>query len=162
VKMLPPQQDAPGYRLRSVRGGVLLQPVDRGGDVTPAWRTVTRWKPSADELSTLRLAWQCVRYVPSNALVLAMPGATVGIAGGLPSQVDAVRLAIQKAGHRARGAVLASGSLFAYPDAVELANAAGVSSIVQPGGSVRDASVIEAADRAGIAMLFTGMQHLLP
>jgi len=93
--------------------------------------------------------------------VLAVPGATVGIGGGLPSRVDAARLAIQKAGARSAGAVLASDAFFPFPDVVELAAQAGVAAVVQPGGSIRDASVIEAADSAGIAMIFTGVRHFL-
>jgi phosphoribosylaminoimidazolecarboxamide formyltransferase/IMP cyclohydrolase len=100
-----------------------------------------------------------VQFVPSNAIVIAVPGTTVGIGGGLPSRLDAVHLAVEKAGPRAQKAVLASDAFFPFPDGVEAAAAAGVSAIVQPGGSVRDAEVIAAADKAGVAMVFTGVRH---
>ncbi|HQE16880.1 MAG TPA: bifunctional phosphoribosylaminoimidazolecarboxamide formyltransferase/IMP cyclohydrolase, partial [Aggregatilineales bacterium] len=100
-----------------------------------------------------------VRHVKSNAIVLAQGTATVGIGGGLPSRVDAVELAVKKAGARARGAVLASDAFFPFPDGPEAAAAAGVTAIVQPGGSVRDDAVIAAADALGLAMCFTGVRH---
>jgi phosphoribosylaminoimidazolecarboxamide formyltransferase/IMP cyclohydrolase len=100
-----------------------------------------------------------VRHVTSNAIVLANGSATVGIGGGQPNRVDAVRIAIERAGHRAAGSALASDAYFPFADNIEVAAAAGINAIIQPGGSVRDAEVIEAADRAGIAMLFTGTRH---
>ncbi len=160
VRMLPPGQ-ARAWQMRTIRGGFLAQTVDQGDPPEMTWRTVTRWKPSPEEMQTLRFAWKCVRFVPSNAIVLAGPGATVGIGGGLPSRVDAVQLAIAKAGAKARGAVLASDAFFPFPDAIELAAAAGITAVVQPGGSIRDATVIAAADQAGMAMVFTGVRHFL-
>jgi phosphoribosylaminoimidazolecarboxamide formyltransferase/IMP cyclohydrolase len=100
-----------------------------------------------------------VAHVKSNAILLAQGEAAVGIGGGLPSRVDAVRLAVAKAEERARGAVLASDAFFPFPDGVEAAAAAGVTAVVQPGGAVRDQLVIEAADRLGLAMCFTGVRH---
>ncbi|GAB4527229.1 MAG: bifunctional phosphoribosylaminoimidazolecarboxamide formyltransferase/IMP cyclohydrolase [Anaerolineae bacterium] len=158
VKMLPEAAPRP-WQMRSIRGGFLLQTIDPGDPPEATWRTVTRWKPTAEEMETLRFAWRCVQFVPSNAIVVAVPGATVGVGGGLPSRVDATRLAIEKAGPRARGAVLASDAFFPFPDAVELAAQAGIAAIVQPGGSIRDAEVIAAADEAGIAMVFSGARH---
>ncbi len=158
VKMLPEAQ--PGHwQMRTIRGGFLAQTIDQGDPPEMTWRTVSNWKPTLEEIDTLRFAWKCVQYTPSNAIVLAVPGATVGIGGGLPSRVDAARLAIEKAGSRARGAVLASDAFFPFPDAVEIAVSAGITAIVQPGGSVRDAAVIAAADEAGIAMVFSGVRH---
>ncbi len=160
LRMLPAARPE-AWSLRRIRGGYLAQTIDCGDPQEATWRAVTRRKPSPAEMLTLQFAWRCVQFVPSNAIVLAVPGATVGIGGGLPSRVDAARLAIQKAGARSAGAVLASDAFFPFPDVVELAAQAGVAAVVQPGGSIRDASVIEAADSAGIAMIFTGVRHFL-
>jgi phosphoribosylaminoimidazolecarboxamide formyltransferase / IMP cyclohydrolase len=104
-------------------------------------------------------AWRAVRHVRSNAIVLAKSLATVGIGGGQPSRIDAVKLAAGKAGWHAQGAVLASDAFFPFPDGIEAAAQAGVTAIIQPGGSVNDDAVIEAADTAGLAMVFTGKRH---
>lgn len=158
VRMLP-DPFARTWQMRTIRGGFLAQSIDRGDPPEAAWRTVTRWKPTAEEMETLHFAWKCVQFIPSNAILLATPGTTIGVGGGLPSRVDATRLAIEKAGQRARGAVLASDAFFPFADAIQLAVQAGVTAIVQPGGSIRDAEVIAAADEAGIAMVFTGARH---
>ncbi len=147
----------PGYRFRSVRGGVLAQTDDQSVD--DDWKVVSQRQPTAEELEALRFAWQAVKHVKSNAIVLAKDSATVGIGGGLPSRVDAVKLAATKAGDQAGGAVLASDAYFPFPDGPEAAAEAGVCAIVQPGGSVRDELVIAAADRLGIVMCFTGVRH---
>jgi phosphoribosylaminoimidazolecarboxamide formyltransferase/IMP cyclohydrolase len=142
---------------RGIRGGVLAQERDPGDQAE--WQVVTRRTPREDEMTALRFAWQAVTHVKSNAILLAQGQAAVGIGGGLPSRVDAVRLAIAKAGARARNAVMASDAFFPFPDGVELAATAGVTAMVQPGGSVRDQQVIESADRLGLAMCFTGVRH---
>jgi phosphoribosylaminoimidazolecarboxamide formyltransferase/IMP cyclohydrolase len=110
-------------------------------------------------MQALRFAWRAVAHVKSNAILLAQGEAAVGIGGGLPSRVDAVRLAAAKAGERAQGAVMASDAFFPFPDGVEVAAEAGVTAVVQPGGSVRDDQVIQAADQLGLAMCFTGVRH---
>ena len=144
--------------LRSILGGILAQHSDIR--VPPLkWETVTQREPTESENGALQFAWQVVRHVPSNAIVLARPGTTVGIGGGLPSRVDAVALACTKAEARAHGAVLASDAFFPFADGLETAAQAGVSAVVQPGGSIRDAEVIKAADQANIAMVFTGRRH---
>ncbi|MDH7485073.1 MAG: bifunctional phosphoribosylaminoimidazolecarboxamide formyltransferase/IMP cyclohydrolase [Anaerolineae bacterium] len=148
---------APEWELRSVRQGILLQEPDTPGD--EEWRVVSARQPTAGERESLAFAWRVVRHVRSNAIVLARGQATVGIGAGQMSRVDAVRLAVLKAGERARGAVLASDAFFPFPDGVEEAARAGVTAVVQPGGSVRDEEVIAAADAAGLAMLFTGRRH---
>ena len=145
--------------LRSVAAGLLVQSVDRGDPPEAEWGVVTQRKPTDGELAAMRFAWQSCRHVKSNAIVLARDTATVGIGGGLPSRVDAVKLAVTKAGERARGAVMASDAFFPFPDGVEVAAEAGVTAVVQPGGSVRDEVVIAAADRLGLAMVFTGSRH---
>jgi phosphoribosylaminoimidazolecarboxamide formyltransferase/IMP cyclohydrolase len=147
------------WALRSVAGGILVQSIDRGDPSDSEWRVVTRRQPTDDELAALRFAWRACRHVKSNAIVLARGMATVGIGGGLPSRVDAVKLAVAKAGERAREAVMASDAFFPFPDGVEVAAEAGVTAVVQPGGSVRDEAVLAAADGLGLAMIFTGTRH---
>jgi len=147
------------WAVRSVVGGMLVQSVDRGDPPGVEWRVVTERQPTEGELATLRFAWQACRHIKSNAIVLARDSATVGIGGGLPSRVDAVKLAVTKSGERARGAVMASDAFFPFPDGVEVAAEAGVTAVVQPGGSVRDEAVVAAADRLGLAMVFTSARH---
>jgi phosphoribosylaminoimidazolecarboxamide formyltransferase/IMP cyclohydrolase len=145
-----------------VLGGVLIQERDGGDPVDADWKVVSKRAPTDDEADTLRFAWVAVQHVKSNAIVLAHQGATVGIGGGLPSRVDAVKLAVEKAGKQSRGAVLASDAFFPFPDAVEAAAEAGVTAIIQPGGALRDQTVIDAADEAGLAMVLTGVRHFRP
>lgn len=145
------------WEMRSVRGGLLVQSPDPGDQAE--WQVVTRRAPDERELIALRFAWRACQHVKSNAIVLAQGTVTVGIGGGLSSRVDAVKLAVTKAGERAQGAALASDAFFPFPDGVEEAGRAGVTAVVQPGGSVRDAEVIAAADRLGLAMCFTGVRH---
>lgn len=123
------------------------------------FKTVTKRPPSPHEVEALQFAWKAVQHVKSNAIVLAGGTATVGVGGGLPSRVDAVKLAVSKAGERASGSVLASDGFFPFADGIEVAAAAGVTAIIQPGGSIRDSEVIEAANKANIAMIFTGVRH---
>ncbi|MDQ7793592.1 MAG: bifunctional phosphoribosylaminoimidazolecarboxamide formyltransferase/IMP cyclohydrolase [bacterium] len=149
----------PRLELRPVSGGLLVQEADLAA-VTPAsWRTVTARGPSDRELADLVFAWRVVRAVRSNAIVLARDGVTAGIGGGQTSRIGAARIAIAAAGERSRGSVLASDAFFPFPDVVEAAAAAGVTAIVHPGGSLRDGESIAAADRLGLAMLFTGTRH---
>jgi len=144
---------------RSVLGGWLIQEQDRTTRDESSLRVVTKRQPTEEERRDLAFAWRCAKPVKSNAIVLAKDEATVGIGQGQPSRVRAVRLAIQNAGPRNRGAVLASDGFFPFPDSVELAAQAGVTAIIQPGGSVKDREVIASADQAGLAMLFTGIRH---
>ncbi len=122
-------------------------------------RVVTKRAPTDQERADLLFAWKAAKHVKSNGVVLAHGGATVGIGQGQPSRVGSVRLAIQKAGERARQAVAASDGFFPFPDGVQLLAEAGVTAVVEPGGSIRDADVIAAADTAGLAMLFSGIRH---
>ena len=143
--------------VRAIRGGFVAQERDRGDEA--GWKVVTKRAPTEAEMEALRFAWQAVAHVKSNAILLAQGEAAVGIGGGLPSRVDAVRLAVAKAGERVQSAVMASDAFFPFPDGVEVAAEAGVTAVVQPGGSVRDQQVIEVADRLGLAMCFTGVRH---
>src|ERR1044071_1876939 len=119
----------------------------------------TDCRPSEEQWGDLLFAWRVCKHVRSNAIVIARDLATVGIGGGDVSRVDAVRIAVEKAGGRNQGAVLASDAFFPFDDGPRTAVAAGVKAIIQPGGSKRDDEVIAAADEAGIAMIFTGRRH---
>lgn len=160
---------APGFETRSTLGGFLRQEIDHGDPADAAWRVVTKRAPSGAELAALRFAWRACTSARSNAIVLAAPlpaadngaagFATVGIGSGQPNRVDSTRIAVTRAGERARGSVLASDAFFPFPDSVDAAAAAGITAIVQPGGSMRDADSLAAADAAGIAMVVTGVRH---
>ena len=159
---LPP--DHRGRTLKHVSGGLLWQDRDvtASGEVESA-RVVTKRAPSDGERAALAFAWRVCKHVKSNAIVLARgDGAgprTVGVGAGQMSRVVSVEVAAKKAGELARGAVLASDAFFPFADGLELAVAAGVTAVAQPGGSVRDEEVIAAADEAGVAMVFTGARH---
>jgi len=120
---------------------------------------VTRRPPSEAEGRALLFAWSVAKHVKSNAIVLTTERATVGVGAGQMSRVDAVKLAIAKGGSATRGTVLASDAFFPFRDGVDAAAAAGVTAIIQPGGSMRDAEVVAAADEHGMAMVFTGIRH---
>lgn len=156
---LPDIKIEPSYELRSINRGILQQSVDRGDPGETGWRVVSRRRPTPEEWRGLRFAWRACQHVKSNAIVFAQGEATVGIGGGQPNRVDCVRIAAERAGDKANGAVMASDAFFPFPDSVEEATKAGISAIVAPGGSKRDADSIAAADAAGIAMLFTGVRH---
>lgn len=144
---------------RSILEGVLVQQRDLGDPETTVWEVVTKRHPTNDEVAALKFAWHCVQHVKSNAIVLAKSNTTIGIGGGLSSRVDAANLAVAKAGTEARGAVMASDAFFPFADGIEAGVKAGITAIIQPGGSIRDQEVIEAADNAEIAMVFTKTRH---
>ena len=144
---------------RRVSGGMLVQTRDAIEEEPAAWKPATRRTPTAAELADLAFAWKAAKHVKSNAIVLAKDRALVGMGAGQPSRVTSVHLALRAAGERAAGSVLASDALFPFADGVELAAEGGVTAIAQPGGSIRDDEVVEAANKAGVAMLFTGTRH---
>ena len=145
--------------VRPIAGGILVQAADDIAENPADWRTVTRREPSAAEGQDLAFAWKAAKQIKSNAIVFARDRALVGMGAGQPNRVVSVHLSQRIAGGKARGAVLASDAFFPFADNIELAAEAGIAAIVQPGGSVRDAEVIAAADRAGLAMVFTGVRH---
>jgi len=147
------------YDVRSVPGGFLVQDWDRAGFERTSTRTVTQRTPSEAEWEQLGYAWTAVKHVKSNAIVIFKGGAAVGVGAGQMSRVEAVQLAVQRAGDRARDAVMASDAFFPFPDGLELAAHAGVTAVIQPGGSLKDAEVVAAADAAGLAMVMTGRRH---
>jgi phosphoribosylaminoimidazolecarboxamide formyltransferase / IMP cyclohydrolase len=145
--------------LRPVTGGLLAQTPDVRGVDESTWRTVTKREPTPVERSGLGFAWIAAKHTKSNAIVLAQGTATVGVGAGQMNRVDSVYIAVRRAGERARGSVLGSDAFFPFADGLEAAAEAGVTAIIQPGGSVRDEDVIAAADRWGLAMVFTGERH---
>jgi phosphoribosylaminoimidazolecarboxamide formyltransferase/IMP cyclohydrolase len=145
--------------MHNIIGGILIQARDAVGVVEAEWKVVSQRQPTAQELADLKFAWLACKHVKSNAITLAKNGATVGIGGGQVDRVGAARIAIEKAGERAKGAVAASDAFFPFPDGPELLLKAGVTAIVQPGGSQRDQLTIDAVNNAGAAMIFTGRRH---
>lgn len=156
VRADPFDPDVPRWEAKSALGRVLVQEADRRQLAPGEFRAVTAQTASPEERCALDFAWRVVRHAKSNAIVLAQGSRTVGIGSGQPTRVKAVELAVEVAGPRARGAVLASDAFFPFADGVEVAGRAGVRAILQPGGSLRDADVIAAAERHRMAMHFTG------
>ncbi|MGX7827508.1 bifunctional phosphoribosylaminoimidazolecarboxamide formyltransferase/IMP cyclohydrolase [Actinokineospora sp. 24-640] len=156
----PPRRG--GVELRPVSGGLLLQSTDTiaaEGDDPAKWTLATGAPLDDAALADLAFAWRACRAVKSNAILLAADGATVGVGMGQVNRVDAARLAVARAGERAVGAMAASDAFFPFPDGLEVLLEAGIRAVVQPGGSVRDAEVIAAAEQAGATMYLTGTRH---
>ncbi len=144
---------------KRVSGGMLVQTPDESVSDEANFKPVTERHPTLEELTDLIFAWRCVRHVTSNAIVLAKGLATVGVGPGQLSRVVAVEVAVRKAGENARLGVMASDAYFPFPDGIEVAARAGVTAIIQPGGSLRDQMMIDTANRYRMAMLFTGRRH---
>jgi len=142
---------------------LLLQDADTGrinaAALDPGLKIVTWRPPTAEELRSLLFAWRVCKHVKSNAIVYARDGQTLGVGAGQMSRVDAARFGTMKAILPLKGCVAASDAFFPFPDGLEAVAAAGATAVIQPGGSVRDEEVIAAADRLGMAMVFTGMRH---
>jgi phosphoribosylaminoimidazolecarboxamide formyltransferase/IMP cyclohydrolase len=148
-----------GVNVRSVDGGVLVQTNDEIDEPLDDFVVATDRVPTAEEWTSLLLAWQTVAATWSNAIVLAHGDVVVGVGGGQPNRVDAARIAINRAGEKSRGSVAASDAFFPFRDTVDELARAGVTAIIQPGGSVRDDESVQAANEHGIAMVVTGMRH---
>ena len=168
ILRLPPGGHPEPIEMRAISGGVLIQQVDRvdavldgeGGDDPSSWTLAAGAPADPKTLADLAFAWTAVRSVKSNAILLASDGASVGVGMGQVNRVDSCRLAVERAGaERAAGAVAASDAFFPFPDGLEILAAAGVRAVVQPGGSIRDDAVVEASEKAGITMYFTGTRH---
>jgi len=164
IRLLRCPAPLPGTRRewRQVSGGMLVQEadlLDAPGDDPAGWTLATGQAADAPTLRDLRFAWRAVRAVKSNAILLAAGGATVGVGMGQVNRVDAARLAVSRAGDRARGAVAASDAFFPFPDGLQVLLDAGVRAVVQPGGSVRDPEVVAAAAAAGATVYLTGTRH---
>ncbi|RMF05672.1 bifunctional phosphoribosylaminoimidazolecarboxamide formyltransferase/IMP cyclohydrolase PurH [Candidatus Woesearchaeota archaeon] len=147
-----------GLNLKKVVGGLLVQTRGCPRVSERNLKCVTRKKPTQKQIEDMLFAWKVNKHVKSNSIVFAKNLATVGIGAGQMSRVDAVRIAAEKAGKKAAGSVMASDAFFPFPDGIEVAAEAGVKAVIQPGGSIRDAEVIEAADRLGMTMVFTGVR----
>ena len=152
---------APQIEVRTISGGALVQTPDASADDPSAWKIVSARRPTSREQADLEFAWQACRYVRSNAIVIAKDRFIAGMGAGQPNRVNSVEIAARAAGDQAVGAALASDAFFPFPDGVERAAEAGVTAIVQPGGSIRDDDVTAAADRLGLAMAHTGVRHFL-
>ena len=154
--------DRDQFEWKRIYGGVLLQGPDSALEDLAAAEVVTQSRPTPEQLRALEFAWRVVKHVKSNAVVFGAEGRTLAVGGGCTSRVDAVHVAAAKAartGVSLEGSVLASDAFFPFPDGLETAVEAGARAVIQPGGSNRDEQVIEAADRLGISMVFTGVRH---
>lgn len=149
----------PPLDIRPIRGGMLVQDPDTQDDDQLVWKVVTERQPTASEQADLEYAWSAARLVKSNAIVLANDSAVIGLGAGQPNRLESVAIAIRKAGDRAQGTALASDAFFPFPDGIEIAAAAGVTAIIQPGGGMRDKTVIRRADELGLTMILTGTRH---
>jgi len=157
-----PAGEAPAVEWRQIGGGLLMQTTDLAaepGDRASGWQLVAGAAAGPDILADLEFAWRACRSVKSNAILLASGGASVGVGMGQVNRVDAARLAVTRAGDRAEGSVAASDAFFPFADGLQVLTDAGVVAIAEPGGSVRDAEVIDAAEKAGVSLYFTGVRH---
>jgi len=147
------------YESRAVEGGMLVQTSDAVTEDPATFTVPTKRQPTPEELEQLLFAWKVAKTVKSNAILLAKDFASVGVGAGQMSRVDSAKIAVEKAGEKAVGAVAASDAFMPFPDSLEVCAAAGVTAVIQPGGSVRDAECIAKADELGVAMVFTGRRH---
>jgi phosphoribosylaminoimidazolecarboxamide formyltransferase/IMP cyclohydrolase len=148
-----------GYEMKKVSGGLLLQTRDRHAITAKDLKVVTKRKPTPDEIKALLFAWKVCKHVKSNAIVFALKDRTLGVGAGQMSRVDSAKIAVMKAQKPLKGTVVASDAFFPFRDGLDAAAAAGATAVIQPGGSVRDAELIAAADEHGMAMVFTGVRH---
>lgn len=147
--------------VRKVRGGTLVQDLDVRQITSKDLKTVTKRSPSATQMTDLLCAWEIVKMVKSNAIVVVKDGVLIGKGGGQTSRVEAMKLALDQAGTKAQGAVIASDAFFPFPDSIELAGVHGIAAIIQPGGSIKDDIVVDKADEMGLGMVFTGIRSFL-
>jgi len=147
------------YESRAVEGGMLVQTSDAVSEAPATFTVPTKRQPTPEELEQLLFAWKVVKSVKSNAILLAKDFASVGVGAGQMSRVDSAKIAVEKAGEKAVGAVAASDAFMPFPDSLEVCVAGGVTAVIQPGGSMRDAECIAKADELGVAMVFTGHRH---
>jgi phosphoribosylaminoimidazolecarboxamide formyltransferase/IMP cyclohydrolase len=161
MKTPPLQSDSKtGLDFKKVVGGALIQDRDTGvNDDFRNMKVETKRQPTDEELEALKFAWKVCKHVKSNAIVFARDGQTVGIGAGQMSRVDSVKIATFKAVMPTEGTVMASDAFFPFRDGIDEAAKAGITAIVQPGGSIRDKEIIAAADEHGMAMIFTGVRH---
>lgn len=159
IRLLQVEWTEPGVVVKSVAGGFLAQTEDRRETSPDAWDVVTKRTPSDAEAASLRFGWKVVKHVKSNAILYCRDGQTIGVGAGQMSRVDAAKVGAMKAQLPVAGSVVASDAFFPFPDGVETLAQAGATAVIQPGGSKGDPAVIEAADKLGLAMVFTGVRH---
>jgi phosphoribosylaminoimidazolecarboxamide formyltransferase/IMP cyclohydrolase len=159
LRLVQVHSAAPRPVIKHVSGGLLLQDADTGRVTESELKVVTWRPPTAEELRSLLFAWRVAKHVKSNAIVYAKDGQTLGVGAGQMSRVDAARFGAMKAVLPLKGCVAASDAFFPFPDGLQSVSAAGATAVIQPGGSVRDDEVIAAADKLGMAMVFTGIRH---
>jgi phosphoribosylaminoimidazolecarboxamide formyltransferase / IMP cyclohydrolase len=147
--------------VKVIAGGLLVQTADEAIETTENWQVVTTKQPTAAELQELLFAWKVCKHVKSNAIVVTKNRATIGVGAGQMNRIGSAKIALEQAGTNAQGAILASDGFFPFDDSVKTAAAAGITAIVQPGGSMRDNDSIAAANELGIVMVFTGVRHFL-
>jgi phosphoribosylaminoimidazolecarboxamide formyltransferase/IMP cyclohydrolase len=147
------------FEHHGIVGGMLIQEMDRMADDPPEMRVLSKRQPTDAELADMRYAWRCVKHVKSNAVVLVKDRALVGMGAGQPNRVTSARLAVASAGERAAGSVSASDALIPFQDTVEVCAEAGVTAIIQTGGSIRDEDSVAVCDQHGMAMVATGIRH---
>ncbi len=157
--LIPSSNKKGSLDVKRIHGGFLVQEWDTAEENPRKWKVVTQKKPTQEQIQSALFGWKVAKCTRSNAIVLCQGTKTIGLCGGQAARVEAVRIAVQKAGERTRGSVLASDAFLPMADNIVVAAAAGISCIVQPGGSIRDPEIISAADKAGIAMIFTGVRH---
>ncbi len=147
------------YKVTNVLDGLLVQDMDDKKITAEDLRCVTNRKPSEEEIEQLLFAWKVVKHVKSNAIVLVKDNMTIGVGAGQMNRVGAAKIAIEQAGEKAKGSVMSSDAFFPMPDTVEEAVKAGVTAIIQPGGSIKDQLSIDVCNEYGIAMVYTGVRH---
>jgi phosphoribosylaminoimidazolecarboxamide formyltransferase/IMP cyclohydrolase len=151
----------PQQTVKVIAGGFLVQASDDTVDDSSQWQVVTERQPTSDELEELLFAWKVCKHVKSNAIVVTRDRTTLGVGAGQMNRVGSVKIALEQAGEKAKGAILASDGFFPFDDSVRTAAAAGIEAIVQPGGSLRDKDSIQAANELGLVMILTGIRHFL-
>jgi phosphoribosylaminoimidazolecarboxamide formyltransferase/IMP cyclohydrolase len=161
VLILPDLASGPQETVKAIAGGFLVQTSDDIVEQTADWQVVTEKQPTAAELEELLFAWKACKHVKSNAIVVTKDRVTVGVGAGQMNRVGAAKIALEQAGDLTQGATLASDGFFPFDDSVRTAAAAGITAIVQPGGSIRDEDSIAAANELGLVMVFTGVRHFL-
>ncbi|MBE9127677.1 MULTISPECIES: bifunctional phosphoribosylaminoimidazolecarboxamide formyltransferase/IMP cyclohydrolase [unclassified Coleofasciculus] len=161
VLLLPDLQTGSKHTVKVIAGGLLVQAADDIAETPDNWQVVTEKQPTPDQIEELLFAWKVAKHVKSNAIVVTRDRTTVGVGAGQMNRVGSVKIALEQAGEKAKGGILASDGFFPFDDSVRTAAAAGIEAIVQPGGSLRDKDSIQAANELGLAMVFTGVRHFL-
>lgn len=161
VMVLPDLTTGPAMTVKSIAGGFLAQAADAVLTLPAEWQVVTQAKPTPEQFAELLFAWKVVKHVKSNAIVVTRDRTTLGVGAGQMNRVGSVKIALEQAAEKAKGAILASDGFFPFDDSVRTAAAAGITAIVQPGGSLKDADSIKAADELGLVMALTGTRHFL-